>query len=72
MFGKEKMEMDKFFVYKRMEDLNNLENKFHQDKDEKMVSDTKFNFKFYNSKRQLYLIYVYFAYFVYFVYFVYF
>ena len=53
MFGKEKMDADKFFIYKRMEDLNNLEHKFHQDKEEIQVSDTKFNFQFYKTKRQL-------------------
>lgn len=54
IFGKEKRDVDKFFIYKRMEDLNNLEHKFHQDKEEKQVLDTKFNFKFYTMKRQLY------------------
>jgi len=53
MFGKEKRDVDKFFVYKRMEDLNNLEHKFHQDKEEQLVSNTKFNFRYYNMKRQL-------------------
>jgi len=53
MFGKEKRDTDKFFVYKRMEDLNNLEHKFHQNKEEKNVPDTKFDFKLYNTKRQL-------------------
>lgn len=54
MFGKEKHDADKFFIYKRMEDLNNLQHKFHQNNEENQVSDAKFNFKFYNMKRQLY------------------
>ena len=53
IFGKEKRDVDKFFVYKRMEDLNNLEHKFHQDKEDKLISNSKFNFKYYNMKRQL-------------------
>lgn len=53
MFGKEKKDVDKYFVYKRMEDLNNLEHKYHQDREDKLVSDNKFSFKFHNMKRQL-------------------
>lgn len=52
-FGQEKRDVDKFFVYKCMEDLNNLEHKFHQDKNENSVSNGKFNFRYYNMKRQL-------------------
>lgn len=52
-FGKEKHDVDKFVLYKGMENLNNLEHKFHQDRDEKAVSNAKFNFKFHNIKRQL-------------------
>jgi len=55
MFGKAKNDVDKFLVYKRMEDLNNLEHKFHQDREERLVSNTKFNFRYHNMKRHLYL-----------------
>ena len=53
MFGSERKDLDKFFVYKRMEDLNNLEHKFHQDKDDKIVTNHKFNHRYHNLKRQL-------------------
>ena len=53
MFGKEKRDVEKFEFYKGMEHLNNLEHKFHQDKDDKAVSSVKFNFRYHNIKRQL-------------------
>lgn len=55
-FGKnKKLEEDKYFVYKRMEDLNNLEHKFNVGRDEKKMSSQKFNYRFHNMKRQLYI-----------------
>lgn len=53
MFGKEKPDMEKFVLYKGMENLNNLEHKFIQDRDDKAVSSVKFNFRYHNIKRQL-------------------
>lgn len=53
-FGKEKRNLDRFVLYKGMENLNDLEHKFHQDRDDKAVSSVKFNFRYHNIKRQLY------------------
>jgi len=53
MFGKQKRDVDKFVLYKGMEQLNKMEHKIHQDKDDKAVSSVKFNFRYHNTKRQL-------------------
>ena len=53
-FGKnKKLEEDKYLVYKRIEELNNLEHKFNVAKDEKKMSSQKFNYRFHDMKRQL-------------------
>ena len=47
-FGKnknKKLDEDKFFVYKKMEDLNNLEQKFNIGRDEKKMSSQKLSAK---------------------------
>ena len=59
-FAKEKRDLDKFVLYKGMENLNNLEHKFHQDREDKAVSNVKFNYKYHNIKRQLYFYILYF------------
>jgi len=53
MLGKEKRDVDRFVLYKGIENLNNLEHKYHQDRDDKAVSSEKFNFRYHNIKRQL-------------------
>jgi len=52
-FGKQKRDSEKLFLYKGMENLNNLEHKFHQDRDDKFISNSKFNFRYYKMKTQL-------------------
>jgi hypothetical protein len=55
MFGKQQKQEDddKYFVYKRMEDLNNLEHRFNLGRDDKAISSQKFNYKYHDMKRQL-------------------
>lgn len=54
-FGKNrKLEEDKYLVYKRMEDINNLEHKFNNMvKDDIKMSSQSFNYRFHDMKRQL-------------------
>ena len=57
MFGKHQKldDGDRNFVYKRMEDLNNLEHRFNLGRDDKDKGDNcqKFNYKYHDMKRQL-------------------
>lgn len=54
IFGKSnRIEHDKYNVYKRMEDLNNLEHKFNVGRDEKKMSSQRFNYRYHDMKRQL-------------------
>jgi hypothetical protein len=57
IFGKQQKldDGDKFFLYKRMEELSNLEHRFNLGRDDKNKGENsqKFNYKYHDMKRQL-------------------